>query len=200
MPPAPPSDQLVSDAYLELRAALLAFLRRHVGDAAAAEDLLHDVVVKALAAGREASHAPANISAWLYTIARHAAVDFQRQRRPTEPLPDDLIATESVEAPAQALAGCLQPLAARLPPIYRDTLVAAELQGQPLQAIADRQGVTLAAVKSRAHRARHLLRQELLTCCDVLLSDRSEVIDFSSRGAPRCSSPCPSTDTGRRTQ
>jgi len=42
----------MAKVYGELRGALLAFLRKHTDDAQAAEDLLHDVVVKALATGR----------------------------------------------------------------------------------------------------------------------------------------------------
>ena len=115
-------------------------------------------------------------------------------------MPDDLVAAEAVEAPGQALAACLRPLAARLPPIYRDTLVAAEILGQPLQVIADREGVTLGAVKTRAHRGRQLLREELLACCEVLLSEQGEVLDFATRGEPRCGTVCSCIDSSREAQ
>ena len=61
MDEAPANAASMADLYAELRLSLLAFLRKHTGDPQAAEDLLHDVVVKALAAGARPS------SIWLVT-------------------------------------------------------------------------------------------------------------------------------------
>lgn len=176
--------------YGELRTALLAFLRKHTGDAQVAEDLLHDVVVKALAAGGEQARVPKNLTGWLYAVARNAAVDYHRRRRPSEELPEDLAATADGEGETllRELSHCLRPLAERLPPHYRDTLLAFEFDGQPLLAVAKAQGLSLSAVKTRASRGRRLLQQELVACCRVELSSSGTIIDYDSRAAAQCAS------------
>ena len=107
-------DATVADAYVALRSSLLAYLRRHVDDAQAAEDLLQDVVLKALLA--RSDEAPRNLGAWLYGIARNAAIDHHRRRRPLEPMTDELIEGLAADGPdeaviaREALANCLRPM------------------------------------------------------------------------------------------
>jgi RNA polymerase sigma-70 factor, ECF subfamily len=188
--PTRPASQM-ADLYAELRVALLAYLRKHTGDAQAAEDLLHDVVVKALAAGRDDAHAPKNLTGWLYAVARNAAMDYHRRQRPTETLPDDLAneAADESEIAMRELSSCLRPMAERLPPIYRDTLLAAEFDGRPLRHVADAQGLSLSAIKSRASRGRKLLQEELLACCRVSLSPSGRVLEYEPRAVDPCAVP-----------
>ncbi|HUF21896.1 MAG TPA: sigma-70 family RNA polymerase sigma factor [Burkholderiales bacterium] len=188
--PTRPASQM-ADLYVELRVALLAYLRKHTGDPQAAEDLLHDVVVKALAAGRDEAHAPKNLTGWLYAVARNAAMDYHRRQRSTEALPDDLAneAPDASDTAMRELSGCLRPMAERLPPIYRDTLIAAEFDGHPLRSIADVQGLSLSAIKSRASRGRKLLQNELLACCRVSLSPAGRVLDYEPRAPVKCAAP-----------
>ena len=176
----------IASLYGELRGALLAYLRKHTGDAQAAEDLLHDVVVKALVAGRNAERTPENLTGWLYTVAHNAAIDYHRRQRPSEELPEDLADTRDERDAAQELANCLRPLVERLPPIYRETLLAAEFEGRPLRALAEAEGVSLSAIKSRASRGRRLLQDELAACCSVTVSKAGKVLDYDERAAGAC--------------
>jgi RNA polymerase sigma-70 factor (ECF subfamily) len=177
----------VAGSYTELRTALLAFLRKHTGDAQVAEDLLHDVVVKALVASQDDTQAPRNLTGWLYAVARNAAMDHHRRQRPTEELPEELAAPDDDEAVRLRLAACLRPMAQRLPDTYRDTVIAAEFDGLPLAEIARRQGLSLSAVKTRASRGRRLLQEALVRCCDVAVSANGQVVDYDAREAKRCS-------------
>ena len=188
----------MADLYAELRLSLLAFLRKHTGDAQAAEDLLHDVVVKALAAGRDEAHAPRNLTGWLYAVARNAAMDYHRRQRPTEELPEDIAsdAPDEAEAAVIELSNCLRPMAERLPSTYRDTVIAAEFEGLPLATVAEAQGLSLAAVKTRASRGRKLLQEELVQCCRVSLSSDGQVLDYDTRAAAQCS-PVPASCSGK---
>ena len=175
--------------YRELRGSLLAYLRRHTGDAQVAEDLLHDVLLKALVAGRDAETSPRHLNAWLYAVARNAAMDHHRRARPTAELPEDLAAPvddDDDKRSAAELSNCLRPMAERLPDTYRDTLIAAEFDGLPLAEVARRQGISLAAAKTRASRGRRLLRAQLVECCRVALSAQGRVLDHEPCEATRC--------------
>jgi len=88
---------------------------------------------------------------------------------------------------------CLRPLVQRLPPIYRDTLLAAEFDGRPLRALAEAEGVSLSAIKSRASRGRRLLQDELVACCSVTLSKSGAVLDYDERAAGTCAPGCGSS-------
>ena len=163
---SPLSDQALSAAYSQLRRGLLSTIRRQVRDPQLAEDLLQDVFVKATRALR-VGRAPGNLPGWLHQVVRTTVADHYRGLRlDVQSLEHEPAAEEATdEAAFQALATCLQPLAAQLPPLYRDALMAADFQGQRLASVATQHGVTLSAIKSRVSRARSLLKQRLLSCC-----------------------------------
>jgi RNA polymerase sigma-70 factor (ECF subfamily) len=177
--------------YADLRRPLLAFLRKHTGSRDVAEDVLHDVVVKALAAEQAGSTPVGNATGWLYAAARNAAMDHHRRRRVTEELPDEAVVATPDDAPDEptlALAQCLRPLADRLPPAYRDVVVGAEFDGRRLASIAQDLDLSLSAAKTRASRGRRLMRDSLVRCCKVQLARNGAVLDYDTRAAERCSS------------
>lgn len=174
--PTPKED--LAKQYQSLRLGMLSYLRKQVTDPAVAEDLLHEVFLKALAAG-ERGDTPTHLSGWLYTIARNTVIDFYRAKRPMTVLPDELAEEEpGNNFSAQALAECLRPLIEQLPPLYRETLLAADLNNKTLQSIAAEWKVSVSAVKSRASRGRKMLKEKLLACCSVEVSRSGEVVDF----------------------
>ena len=168
----------LSEAYRALRQTLLGFLRKKVSDPAVAEDLLHEVFLKALTA-LERGNAPSNMTGWLYTIARNGVVDYYRSKRPTEALPEELATVEADDDLAeQRLALCLKPFTEELPSLYRETLLATDFEGRTLQDLATQWDVSVSAVKSRASRGRKLLKQRVLECCKVEVSNNGHVLDY----------------------
>lgn len=185
-----PADEPIAALYPQLRSGLLAFLRKLTGDRDVAEDLLHDVMLKALAAGN-AEQAVRNPVGWLYAVARNAAMDHHRRSRPSEELSDDIAAEPSDDDEAIAeLAACLRPAAQALPETYRTTVIAAELEGRPLAEIAAELGLSLSAVKKRASRGRRLLRDQMVECCSIALSAQGKVLDFDGRQPSNCGPRC----------
>lgn len=172
-PPAPAAGA----AWAAYRAELLRFVRRRVDDADAAEDLVHDVLLRALAPGggpRDASR----LRPWLFQVMRNALVDHYRARRPHLPLPDDLAAPEGDAAAATRaeLARCMAPLLDALPPAYRAALEMAEMRGLPQREVAAALGISLSGAKSRVQRGRARLDALLHACCRI---------ERDARGAPR---------------
>ncbi|MFN3751115.1 MAG: sigma-70 family RNA polymerase sigma factor [Thiobacillus sp.] len=177
-----PGTRPLAQAMVESRRALLAYLRRQVGDAALAEDLLQDVFVKALTA----KPAPDNPDGWLRTVARNTVADYFRRLRATEPLSDDAPSPPPADTLAhEGLATCLRPLAATLPPRYRDTLLALEFGDRTVRDLAEAESVSLSAIKSRAARARRMLRERVLDCCRVDFA-AGLVDDYALRPGASC--------------
>lgn len=161
------------------RAELFRFVLKRVRDKALAEDIVHDVFIKAYT-HREGLEDPGKLRPWLYQITRNALVDYYRSQKPLEQLPEDLISETVGEdnRAEQELARCLLLLLDDLPAGYRHALMLAEFEGMTQQEIASREGLSLSGAKSRVQRARKMLREILLQCCRVEMDQRGGVVDY----------------------
>jgi len=141
--PMPRADvDVATPAWEALRAELVRFVRSRVADAAAADDVVHDVLLRALAE-LEGPRPPVDLRAWLYRVTRNAIVDHYRARRPAVDPPAELAAASDDEPSAEAeLAGCLTPLLATLPPADREALALTEVNGVKQRELAAAIGVT----------------------------------------------------------
>ena len=152
--------------------------RRMLGNDADAEDVTQDVlvqVVRKLDTFRGESAFPT----WLHRVTVNAALALRRKRsrrdegrvndpldnftesgrhqgfvRPWPKIGDDpLLDSEQTERIESAIAA--------LPETYRDVFILADVEQLPNAEIADMLGLGLAAVKSRLHRARLIMRDSL---------------------------------------
>ncbi len=152
--------------------------RRLLGNAADAEDVTQNVflqVVRKLGTFR----GEASFSTWLYRVAFRAALDYRRRRarREENTVADPLESFRedgSHDVPVhrwstppdqelldRELHDLIEKGIDRLPVIYRDVYVLADLENLPGAEIAELLGMGLPAVKSRLHRARLLMRDML---------------------------------------
>lgn len=160
------------------------FLRRRLGDAHAADDVLQDVFFKAMRQGQAFCKLD-DPRAWLFKVARNALVDRLRTTHPAEPiepLAEALPAheTEPVSA-VDALTGCLQRVLGELSPADADVLRACDIQGQTQADYAQSHGLSLPAVKSRLLRSRERLRRRLVQVCRVRFDGLGQVSGHEGR-------------------
>ena len=161
----------------DYRAALVRFVRSRVDDAATAEDIVHDVLVKAYAR-RDTLKSAEKVDAWLFQMTRNAIVDHYRAKRPSEELPEDLVAPESEGSAREELARCLSALIPHLPAGSRKAIELSELQGLTQKEMATRLGITLSGAKSRVQRGRALLHDMLIECCRVERDVRGGIMGY----------------------
>ncbi|RJG47539.1 RNA polymerase sigma factor SigZ [Motilimonas pumila] len=143
------------------------YISKRLDDASAIDDILQDVYLKA-SSKRHQLKSTDSLLNWLYRISHNAIMDYYRQRKTYEALPDNLAAQqENKDSHArQELAQCLVPLIKELPEKYAIALQLSELEGMPQQAIAQQLGLSLSGAKSRVQRSRVKFREHLLRCCD----------------------------------
>ena len=91
------------DAWSAHEAELLRYLRHHIRPSSEAEDVLHDLFLKALRQG-ERFCAVNNPRAWLFEVARNVVVDRARGARSSEPLPEDLVSQQFFPAVWERIA------------------------------------------------------------------------------------------------
>lgn len=151
---------------------------RMLADSRDAEEITQDVlmtVVRKIGTFR----GDAAFSSWLYRIAANAAYERLRSRRArVEVALDPLLGmfddegrhvervmdwSHHLEDPAVAgeVRTALERGVARLPEDYRAVVVLRDVEGLTNEAVAEALGLSIAAVKSRLHRARLSLRKEL---------------------------------------
>ncbi len=97
------------------------------------------------------------VGAWLAMIARNRAIEFYRQSKLTEELPEDLRSKNDSNAEAREILAAIR----ALPDAYRETLVLRLVEGMTGQEIAERCGLTPESVRVNLHRGMKILRQKL---------------------------------------
>jgi RNA polymerase sigma-70 factor (ECF subfamily) len=151
----------------ELIPYLRRFVRRRLLDAAAAEDVVQNVLVSVHRA-RHTYRSERPFTPWLHTIARNAIIDHARwlARRSGRELglDDDGVpepAVEPQEPNRDGLSPELESALASLSTKQREAVELIHLQGLSVAEAAQRAGVTQSALKVRAHRGYRALRARL---------------------------------------
>lgn len=139
--------------------AVLAQMVRLCGNREDAEDSLVEAL---LAAYRSLDRLQdeAAFRGWLAQISRRVCFRL-RGRTELVGLPDWEIPVESPEREVEEreTKRCLQSVVESLPPTYREAYLLREVEGFSAEETADRLDLTVAAVKSRLHRARAMVRE-----------------------------------------
>jgi len=139
------------------RHRLFKYFCRAVGPETA-RDLTQDVFVRVSRATIPVG-AEGEVRAWLFHIARNLALDHHRKRhRRPEP---SAFAEEASRFPSQDVDLAVNEALAALPDLDRDVFLMREVAGLGYDEIARACGLTPDAVRSRIHRARLQLREQL---------------------------------------
>jgi RNA polymerase sigma-70 factor (ECF subfamily) len=184
---APPADPSELDDFQALVAAHQAGIYRLgyrlTGNRDDAEDLVQEALIEAFQAfGR--FRAGTHFDRWVYRIMTRTYIDKFRRRKRFDPVPLDDAAlngdrpelTDSSSDPQQVLertmtSAPVQEALDRLPPEFRAAVVLCDVQEASYEEAARALGCPVGTVRSRLHRARHLLRNWL----QPLLADNEEV-------------------------
>ncbi len=154
--------------YRRYRERLYAFLVRHTGDPATAQDLFQETFLRVFR-DRARYEPRATFATWLFTIARNLFLDSLKKpaAKPVQseaaiqvvpdPAPDALQGLERRETDVALLHAL-----ASLPEDDRAILLLSRFEGLSYPEIAEILGTTEGAVKVRGHRALQTLRRTLL--------------------------------------
>jgi RNA polymerase sigma-70 factor (ECF subfamily) len=153
-------------------------LRKMVNNNDLAADLLQETFLSAYK-GLKGFAGSSSFSTWLFRIATNAALMYLRKNRPEIVEYDDHIranaesaivaaSPELVGTPFDILLsaeGCkkIEEAIDNLPVLYRSAIVLRDVEGFSLEEVARIMNSSVAAVKSRLHRARNAVREALAT-------------------------------------
>jgi RNA polymerase sigma-70 factor, ECF subfamily len=185
--------ETINDLWTELGERVRRFVRSRVNDAATADDLAQDVMLK-VQTNLATLPAEERLPAWVLAIARNALIDYYRARAvrehadiaDLEPVAD--AGEDERQDALRELTPCLMRMVEQLPEPYRTAMTLADFQGLSQQEVADRAGISLSGAKSRVQRARQMLREMVEDCCRIERDGRGNAFDFDTteRSAGYC--------------
>lgn len=143
-------------------------------------DLLQDVYLK-MQHNADKFDKVQNLLPYILRMANNVVNDYYRARRPAL-IVDDPAVQEGCRAPemedpnARLSDNFLKELIDSLPPLYRHALVRTEIEGLSQKELATELGISYSGAKSRVQRAKEMLRQSILGCCDYKFDRYGNVI------------------------
>lgn len=169
-------DERAFDVIMErYKRPVMGFVYRMTGDAVEAEDVAQDVFIRAYQAIRKPGfhQATAQFSSWLFQVARHAALDYQRKKRRHPALSlavmedgGNTVASPGKTAREQVadneVGEFVASAVARLPEDQRTAIILSEYEGFSDVEISDVLKCTQKSVEARLYRARRFLRKVLV--------------------------------------
>jgi RNA polymerase sigma factor (sigma-70 family) len=144
----------------------VAFARKRTGDPQLAADAVQESFLKALS-HLDQLQDDERLDAWFYRILRHVIIDLQRARRSG---PASLATQEepvAAQEDQRTACACVAALVGDLPEPYANALRRVDLDGQSMEAAAAAEGISMANLKVRRHRARDELRALVHTTCKM---------------------------------
>ncbi|MGM1059888.1 sigma-70 family RNA polymerase sigma factor [Saccharothrix sp. Mg75] len=154
-------DEFTRSVFLEHRLLLLAHARRLTGDHHAAEDVVQEAMIRTWRHADQLLDDGGPVRGWLLTVVRNIVLDRARARRVRPVEVDDARTAPAVTTDhadrvvADVVVG---EALLRLPTELRRVLELVYLRGDTVAEAASALDIPAGTVKSRTHRAMHLLR------------------------------------------
>ena len=171
-----------AQVWKEFSDRLRRFIRKRVGHAHDADDILQEVASK-IHSGLGRVENPGKLEAWIFQVARRTIIDHFRahspKRQPLE-LPAEL-AEDPTPGTTAEVASCLRPLMDSLAAEDREALLLTDVEGVSQKDLAARLGLSPSGAKSRVQRARKRLKGLLLECCHIEVDRRGNALSYTPR-------------------
>ncbi len=174
--------QLTEQIFREYHSKLFYFVRKRVDHFDDAEDILQNVFLK-IHSRIDTLKDKTKLQAWIYQITRNTIVDYFRTNKPVKQLPKMLAQpeTELYEETRREITDCFLPLIKTLPIKNKQALILSEIDGLSQKDVADKEGLSLTAAKSRIQRGRKKIKDTLLDYCQFKFDSQGKVFDYESK-------------------
>jgi len=162
------------DVAFELSQPLTAYLRRMTGNAADADDILQETLMR-IAAGLPQFEQRSSVKTWAFRVATNVAIDFLRKAKKSNIFEftdeeDGPIFDEEDKLVLNEMNQCIRAVIDSLPPDYRAVMILYNLEDKTIDEITKICDITHATAKIRIHRAKKRLRNAMNRECDFYKS------------------------------
>lgn len=154
---------------------VLHFILSKVNDKQHADDLVQETFIKAYTKIESLKNKD-KAKSWLLSIARNTTLDYFRKAKKEVPLLDNDTAEEPFEVNKHTEEDCLQGIIKSLPKKYRTPLFLNVIKGMKQTEIAKKLGLPLSTVKSQIQRAKKLVANGFVDCCDYTFNEKGYLV------------------------
>lgn len=147
--------------------ALFAYALTKVEDKEQAEDIVQEVMyrfAKAYQNNTEIQH----LRGWLYQTTRHVIADHFRSLSPSSEFTEQMEIVPDEPAEFELEDELIAQMIKLLPEEYSIPLLWSDIDNVPQKEIAGKLGLKLSATKMRIQRARKMLHEMFLECCEIV--------------------------------
>ena len=183
-----PDKHSVEQIWMQFHTKLKSFILSKVKDNALADDLLQEVFIKIhrlLGQLKDEN----KLQAWVYQVARNTVNDHFRKPGQKSNLNVEEIEVIEEESDNQYMSESIEDMVKmmdEMPAEYCDVLCLTELGGMSHKEYAEKTGISYTAAKTRAFRARNMLKDMLMKCCHYQFDSYGTVIDILPAGCCCC--------------
>ncbi len=174
----------LSCVWEEFSVPLKGFIRKRVANEQDADDILQEVFVK-IQNSIISLMDDNKVHAWIYRITRNTIADYYRKAHSNieiSELSEDLLSAAEEELTANAeIASCLKVMVDSLPETYKQAILMTEFQDMTQRELSEKLGISVSGAKSRVQRARKMLKEMLLGCCQLEMDRRGNIIDYKHK-------------------
>ncbi len=115
------------------------------------------------------------LKSWVFTIARYTVLDYFREYKGSfEYIDNDIILEENLYEHNEI--DCLPGILKTLPKKYRDPLFLSDIKGLKQSEISTQLKLKLPTLKSRIQRARKMIAQGYVKCCDFTINQKGHLV------------------------
>jgi len=171
----------IGEIYERFRKPLLYFILKNISNKDIAEDLLHEVFIKAYEKF-DTLEDTQKIQSWLYKITSNTITDYFRKKQFTSTEHADLFFEEEVEETVlNELSCCLSTVLDELPSNQKDILEAVYFKEMSLVEYSNTNNINLSTVKSNSKRAKEKLKKVFDDCCSFQKNNQKQIVDYKHK-------------------
>lgn len=150
------------------------FILSKIKDEQISNDLLQETYIKIHTKLHTLRHED-KLKSWVFSIARYTVLDYFRERNLSQEYVDNDVIMEE-EFVEHTEKDCLHSILKTLPKKYRDPLFLADIKGMKQAEVATQLKLQLPTTKSRIQRARKMIAEGYVKCCDFKINQKGHLV------------------------
>ncbi|HBV87092.1 MAG TPA: RNA polymerase sigma factor SigZ [Desulfosporosinus sp.] len=170
----------------EFSVPLKRFIKKRVANEQDADDIFQEIYLK-IHKNIGSVMNEDKLHAWIYRVARNTITDYYRRNQykfEITDLTEDLESSTDEEISANnEIASCLKVMVDSLPETYKQAILLTEFQNMTQKELSEKLGISISGGKSRVQRARKMLKEMLLGCCQLEIDRRGNIIDYKHKNS-----------------
>lgn len=151
------------------------FIYSKVKDEQMTDDILQDVFLKIHIKNDQLKDF-SKTKEWAFMIARNTIYDFYKTNTIYKEIKNEFVDSTLDDISGHTEKDCLYGIIKSLPPIYREPLFLSDIKGMKQAEIALKFELPLPTVKSRIQRARKMITEGYMNCCDYKLNAQGKLV------------------------